>query len=298
MARRRRLLLTGATGFIGGALLPRLAERYEVIALGRHTPAATGYVDWLDADLRAPLPLGRLPKRLDAVVHLASLRTPSPGHGVDELFRVNAAAVAALVDYAGRAGARRFVLGSTGGIHGYRSGPIRETAPAAPFDAYTLSKWHGEQIAQAATAQAVASRRAAPSVAVVRYYFPYGPGQRAGIIRLLMMRIAAGEPILLHRGGRYPRINPVFIDDACALTALAVDSTTALTVNCAGPETATVREIAALIGDATGRPPRFARATGTSVGDMVASGAAARRLLGFTPRVGLRDGIAATISGR
>lgn len=246
-----------------------------------------GAAEWVEADLRRALPLSRLPKRVDAVVHLASLRFPSPDYGTQELFTVNAGAVAALLEYAGEASARRFVLGSTGGVCGYRPRRISESTPPAPFDAYTMSKWQGETIAW---------RQTSIPVAIVRYFFPYGPGQEAGIVTRLLSRIRSGEPVLLHGGGRHPRLNPVFVDDACELTRRALDAGTSMTVNCAGPQVATIRELATLIGALDGTSPRFELSADNGIGDMVASLASARRRLRFVPQVRLRDGLAATIA--
>lgn len=291
--RRPRVLLTGATSFLGRRLLDTCESRYEWIAVARspRPSRASVSVQWIQADLREPLP-ARLPRSVDAVVHLASMRSPAAGHGPEELFAVNAAAVAALCDYARRAGARRFVLGSTGGVYGYRPGRIFETAPAAPFDAYTLSKWHGETIARH---QSCAGHL---SVAIIRYFFPYGPGQSAGVVPVLAGRIASGQPVTLHAGGRHPRLNPVFVDDACELTRRVIDARRPLTINCAGPEVASIRQITAIIADLCGAEPCFEPARGTGVGDMVASIDAARRMLRFTPRVGLRAGLRATIVRR
>ena len=289
MTRQRpSVLLTGGSRFLGRGFLDRWADRYQIIAVGR-TPVA-GASDWIQCDLHEPLPLSRLPRRVDAVVHLASLRTPTPDQGPQALYALNAGAVDALLDYARAAGARRFVLGSTGGVCGYRRRAITETTPPAPFDAYTMSKWHGETIAR--------QQPRGVRVAIVRYFFPYGPGQEAGIIPRLAERIGAGEPVLLHAGGRHPRLNPVYIDDACELTRRALDAAATLTVNCAGPQTATVREMSAIIGGRLDVVPRFAPSPDAVVGDMVASLAAARRALRWTPQVALPEGIAATLPRR
>jgi nucleoside-diphosphate-sugar epimerase len=292
MGARRRVLLTGATRFVGRAFLERWADRYDFVVLARRAApvALRGRAEWVKVDLREPLPLRRLPERVDAVVHLASLRAPSPGHGVEELFTVNAGAVAALFDYAQRAGARRFVLGSTGGVCGYHAAPIRESTAAAPFDAYTLSKWHGETVARH-------YERLGPiRVGIVRYFFPYGPGQESGIVTTLAKRITTGLPVLLHGGGRHPRLNPVFVDDACELTRRVLDAKASMTVNCAGPEVATVAQIATVIGDLCGLAPRFEPARAPGIGDMVARRREALRLLRYSPSTRLRQGLAATFT--
>ena len=287
-----RILITGASRFLGRAFVERFADEYEFIALGRTAlsrPLARR-VSWIKADLRQPLPVRRLPRRLDAIVHLASLRTPSAGHGTEELFAINAGAVAALLDYGRQAGIGCCVLGSTGGVCGYHTRSIAETAKPAPFDAYTLSKWHGETIARQQ------ERDGGVPVAIVRYFFPYGPRQESGIAIRLADRIRSRQPVLLHAAGRHPRINPVFVDDACELTRRAVDARRSLTVNCAGPQTATIRQIATMIGELCGVAPRFAPSPDAAVSDMVGSLAGARRTLGFVPRVDLRSGLAATLN--
>jgi nucleoside-diphosphate-sugar epimerase len=215
---------------------------------------------------------------------------PSADRGVQELFAVNAGAVAALLQYAHLARARRFVLGSTGGVYGYCATRIRENVQPRPFDAYTLSKWHGETIARQA------EQAGGVPVAIIRYFFPYGPRQQEGIINRLARRIVAGDPVMLHANGRHPRLNPVFITDACELTRRALDANMSLTVNCAGPEVATIRQIATIIGELAGIAPRFEPSNNRNIGDMIASNAHARRALRFLPSVGLRDGLTATFT--
>ena len=283
------MLVTGGTGFLGRAFLQRTAGRYRLIALVRDPGAAPSMagVEWIEADLRRSLADVRLPRRIDAVVHLASVREPSAGAGVEELFTVNAGATAALVNYAAGAGARRFVYGSTGGIYGYRQRPIQEAAAAAPFDLYTVSKWHGETIV-------VGERRL--STAIVRYFFPYGPGQRAGIIPRLARTLRDGRPITLYRRGRVPHINPVFVDDAAEITRLALASSTSLVVNCAGPEVVTVKELSGRMASLLGVEPQFVAARDPRVGDMVASLRRCASTLGYTPKVSLDVGLRRTLA--
>src|SRR5262245_4396693 len=191
LRRGAHVLVTGGTGFLGRAFLHCTSGRYRLLALARdpgRAPAIAG-VEWIEADLRRPLVQVHLPQRIDAIVHLASVRVASEDAGPEELFTVNAGATASLVQYAVAAGARRFGYGSTGWVYGYRARRISETMAPEPFDLYTLSKWHGETVV-------VGERRL--STAVVRYFFPYGPGQRAGIIPRLASSLTAGQPITLY----------------------------------------------------------------------------------------------------
>lgn len=287
-SRKPEILVTGATGFLGRAVVERLSDDGRVIAIARdasRAPALRG-VDWIEADLRSPLTRARLPGRIGAVVHLASVRVPSPGAGPEELFAVNAGATAALVEYAIEAGATRFVYGSTGGVCGYRRGAIRESATPAPFDLYTMSKWHGET---------VVARERRLSSAIVRYFFPYGPGQQAGIVPQLASRLRAGSAVTLYRQGRVPHLNPVFVDDAAELTRLAMSSSKTILVNCAGREVVTVKDLARLMAAVIGVSPRFVNGQDPKVGDMVASLGLSARTLKFAPRVPLDVGLQRTL---
>ena len=288
LPRGSQLLVTGGTGFLGRAFLKLLAGRYRVVALAREPDAAPPIegVEWTRGDLCQPLARARLPRRVAAVVHLASLREPADDAGAEQLFTVNTGSTAALLDYAVSAGARRFIYGSTGGVCGYRAGRIRESQTPAPFDMYTLSKWHGET---------VVAREHRLSSVVVRYFFPYGPGQRAGIVPRLANTIASGRPVTLYQRGRVPHINPVFVDDAADLTRRALLASTTLVVNCAGQDIVTVRELSQRVGAILGVRPAFVHGRDPRVGDMVASLSQSARELGFTPGVSLDAGLERTL---
>ncbi|MGE0391983.1 MAG: NAD-dependent epimerase/dehydratase family protein [Vicinamibacterales bacterium] len=287
---RPRLLITGATGFLGAAFLAAYGRQFSCVALGRRRPEVSGCgrIDWIDHDLCEPFHRARLPRRADYVLHLASARLPSPGSGVDELYAVNTSATAALAAWAAGAGVRQFVLGSTGGIYGYRPGRIRETHRARPFDDYTMSKWQGE----------LAALFHAPGrVSIVRYFFPYGPGQASGFVPRLVAAVASGTPVTLHARGRHPRLNPVFVDDAIDLTRRALVAGRGAIVNCAGPEAVRVPALAEAIGRLVGSAPTFADGTNPAVGDMVADMSRARQLLRFRPGTGIEAGLARTLAG-
>src|SRR4051794_14752319 len=120
---RRRVLVTGATGYVGRRLVPALiAAGHEVRALARD-PAATTLPAGSEAvqgDLTDPASLARAVEGVDVVVHLAAVtadRKPPPG-GYDA---VNAVGTEALASAAAGAGVRAFV--QLGGIDTGRGTP-------------------------------------------------------------------------------------------------------------------------------------------------------------------------------
>src|SRR4051794_36837058 len=109
---RMRMVVTGATGFLGGHLLPRLVERGDVFAVHRAKtpPARIEGVSWIETDL-ARDSLDALPDRVDAILHLAHSRhyRELPDQ-IRDVFDVNVGATIRLLEYGRRAGCGVFVL--------------------------------------------------------------------------------------------------------------------------------------------------------------------------------------------
>lgn len=128
-----RILVTGATGTVGRALLP-LLEGHELFPLSRHAR--------ISADLRT-LTLDQLPPALDAVIHLAAdLRYVGPW---SELAATNVRATERLLGFCEQLGVKRFVYASSIEALGPTSVPLGEDAPCRPASAYGRSKLLAEQ---------------------------------------------------------------------------------------------------------------------------------------------------------
>jgi nucleoside-diphosphate-sugar epimerase/lipopolysaccharide/colanic/teichoic acid biosynthesis glycosyltransferase len=184
-----RILVTGASGFIGSALVRRLAGRegLQVIAMGRSTPHGlpedvvplqTG--DFLH--LRSnPLP----PWKPDVCIHLAA-RVDAPPRGRENnegsFHLTNTVATVRLARWAAEAGVRRFIFISSAKVHGETSRPgrpFREDDPAAPEDAYARSKWDAERALEEI------SRETGMELVVIRPPLVYGPGVKGNFARLM-----------------------------------------------------------------------------------------------------------------
>jgi UDP-glucose 4-epimerase len=280
-----RLLVTGATGFVGRHLIAALADRHEIAAIARRTPAgADDRVRWIEQDLAAGLDREALPGAVDAVVHLAqSKRYREFPDGAQDIFAVNIASTFALLEYARLAGASHFVFTSSGGVYGYGDDPLAESHPVSPIDFYLRSKYAAELL--------VANYQSLLTTVVLRLFFVYGAGQRQMLIPTLAARVTGGEPVVV-RGDPGVRINPVHVDDAVRVFEPALALERSGVYNVAGPEAVTLTELVEALGRAAGREPSVSHdMSSPPTGDLVADTALMREVLGVEPRVSLADGL-------
>ncbi|WP_282695325.1 NAD-dependent epimerase/dehydratase family protein [Streptomyces sp. CC208A] len=193
-----RILVTGATGFIGGRvaaaaathpdldhvrLLVRRADATDPARTeGTSSDRAGGpVVETVVGDLRDPEALRRATDGVDAVVHCASAIG-----GDEELLRtVNEEGTRDLVGAAVRAGARRIVTLSTASVHG--RGPFRAAGPdglpLAPVSATSRTRAAGERYVLEAGGT------------VLRPHLVYGTGDRQVVPGLLLLLSALPGPL-------------------------------------------------------------------------------------------------------
>lgn len=282
------VLLTGGGGFLGAVLLPRLAARGEVVALHRPDaePPQVDGVRWVAQDLAEPL-WSELPERIEAVIHLAqSRRYREFPDGAVDVFEVNAGAAVRLLDYCRRARGASFTYASSGAVYASGPEPVKEDDAPQPSNFYAASKLAGEQAGE--------QFRGILHAHALRFFFIYGPGQRNMFIPGLLGRVRAGEDVTL-AGPDGIRVNPVYVDDAADAVIATLDLAQSQTINVAGPDVVSVREIAELGGRLLERAPTFA--VGDPQADLVASIERQSEIVG-APRIGFEEGLRRTVEAR
>ncbi|MFI0977766.1 NAD-dependent epimerase/dehydratase family protein [Streptomyces sp. NPDC021093] len=157
--RAERIVLTGATGYIGSAVLRELAGRHRgaggtaphLTAVARRPPVDEGLADtWSTADLSRPDTLRGLCEGADTLLHLACALGPDTA----TCTAVNVRGTAALMREARRAGVRRIVHLSTAAVYGpgpHDGADVAELVPA-PASPASCTRLAGEQHALAAGA--------------------------------------------------------------------------------------------------------------------------------------------------
>lgn len=187
----RKILVTGATGFVGSALCERLLADGNVVRAAVRTGDSVAYLpSGVDA-----VPVGSigadtdwskaLTPDIDSVVHLAARVHVMADNAVDplaEFRKVNVEGTERLARMAAKAGVRRLIYLSTIKVNGEgKPEPYREEDGPAPAEPYATSKWEAE----------VALKRVAAEtgleVAIIRPPLVYGPGVKANFHSLLEM---------------------------------------------------------------------------------------------------------------
>jgi UDP-glucose 4-epimerase len=246
-----RIILTGATGFIGRRVTSLLLERgYQVICLLRRQSATPPGTTSLAVDLIQPATLEALPAG-DAVIHLAqSSRYREFPDSADDIFAVNTVATARLLNLAVRNGTRVFVLASTGNVYA-GSGPWTESATLGPSGFYGASKVAAEALLPA---YAPYFRTCA-----LRLFTPYGPGQRDRLVPSLIARLRERRPISLDGNGGGLGLSVAYVDDVASTFRAAVEHAWEGIYNVASPAPTCIAELANTIGSILGVTPRFER---------------------------------------
>jgi nucleoside-diphosphate-sugar epimerase len=249
-----KILLTGASGCVGRALLPELVTAgHEIVSISR-TGASEPGVETVPLDLAAGFDAARLPANIDAVLHVAqSRRYREFPDGAPEVFQINTAATHKLVDYALRAGAKSFLYASTGSVYLPSHDPSGEDAPTSAAGFYPASKLAAEAI--------LAPYAAKLPVGILRLFYIYGPGQHKMLVDGLADRIRSGTPVTLQGDGGI-RIAPTASADVARVFRQAAEQQWAGTWNVASPNVTTLRELANAIGEAVGKPAQFEQVDG------------------------------------
>ncbi len=247
-----RILLTGATGFVGGHLLAQLPQGWTAYALARNPEQLPDGAHAIEADLDGTDWVDRLPDRIDAVIHCSQSRDyrdfPAKAPSV---FRVNTASTARLLDYAQRSGARHFCLFSTGSVYEpFADQPLLESSAVEPSSINATTKLAAEMLCQ--------SYRTAFSVTVLRVFFPYGPGQTDRIVPMLIDRVRSGQAVDL-AGEEGMVFTPTYVADLAKIAVASVENGWHGTFNVAGTELCSVKSATELIASLLGRPAKFNR---------------------------------------
>lgn len=235
----------------------------------------------------------------DAICHLASTTFPATSYAAPAReFTGNVLPTVALLEAMRRAGKGRILFLSSGGaIYGIpKAIPIDEGHPTDPISPYGIGKLTIEK-----TLGFYAAVHGFRPVSI-RPANPYGPDQgrvgQVGAVWTFLQMIREGRTATLYGDGSVVR-DFVHVSDLCALMLSALEQDAVGVFNCGGGTGTSLRELIEELERATGKSlaieRRPARAFDPPV--ILLDIAKARRELGWSPRIGLADGVAGLIDG-
>ncbi len=230
------IVVTGATGFIGSALVSRLtADGQRVRLFVRRPPpaGATGTLEVVAGDLLSPGSLRAGVAGADAVVHLGAA-TSAGALDPALAFRVNVGGATALIQACRAGGCRRVIVLSTQHVYLSRCGTYGRTKRIAD------ALFSGSGL----------------DVTIFRPSLVYGPGSRGVFVKLA--RLVRRLPVIPVVGPGRWHLRPVYLDDLADLIveALRRPDVAGRTYDVGGPERLTYNDFLTAICGALGRPCR------------------------------------------
>jgi nucleoside-diphosphate-sugar epimerase len=210
----KKILITGATGYIGGVLAKRLlALGHEIVAPARKLPVKASHnhgIQWFKADLHDTRVLNQAMNGVEEVYHIAAYARPW-AKDPSTFHRINVEGTENILNAAEANGVRRVVFTSTAGVFGPSKDqlPVDESSTPwkQPYTEYDRSKIAAEVIARKRAARG-------QEVVIVNPSRVYGPGDPATIN-------AVNKMIRLYLQGRFRFLpgdgsglgNYVYVDD-------------------------------------------------------------------------------------
>ena len=299
----RRVLVTGAAGFVGSRLTVRLAgDGADVAAFDRQAGSFPGGVRFRRGDLRDRMALDDATEGAEVVFHLAAANghRESMERPLDDFGDNVMGTIALLAAVAKRAPGARVVFASTRQLYGPAERlPAAESHRIAPPDVHSVHKETAEHLVRHAAAERGAG------FAILRLTNTYGPGQplagpAAGLAGHVLGEALAGREITILGDPELLRDFNHVDDVADALLLAGRPEAPSGTWNL-GASPVSAGHFAKAIFRALGEEPRVRSGAlppglgAIAIGDFHSDWSAIRRDLGWEPRRGLAAGLAETV---
>ena len=282
----RLVLVTGASGFVGQALLPVLRQAFP------HAEIRDAGLDITDS---AAVGAGIAASRPDALVHLAAIAAPGDARAdPDKAWRVNlngSLNVGRAIMAEAPECTMLFVSSADAYGASFRGGPVGETAPLAPLSTYGATKAAADLALGAMAADGLRVIRARP-------FNHTGPGQTDAFVvpafARQVARIKAGlqEPVM-EVGALHPLRDFLDVRDVCAAYAAILERADTLAagtiVNIASGRTERIGDILQALLDRAGVQAEIrtqpTRLRATDIAEVCGDASLAHEILGWRPSI-------------
>jgi UDP-glucose 4-epimerase len=299
-----QVLVTGAAGFLGAALANTLAAQgHQVIGLDNMSTSSPNElspnIHFTRGDINDRPKLWTLLQDVDCVYHLAArVLVPESVLYPSEYNLVNTGGTVNLMEAVRDAGVRRVVFISSGAIYGNQeTQPLTEEALPNPKSPYAVSKLAAEYyvrtIGQLAGIESVC----------LRVFNAYGPGQQippsyTPVIPSFLKQALQRGTIVVHGAGSQTR-DYVYVDDVvqAMITAGMAPDIDGEIINVGSGIETSILDLVTLVSQLADFEPEviYNPRRGSGPTRMCACLKKAERLLGYQPRISLREGLQRTI---
>ena len=302
-------LVTGGAGFIGSSIAEALLAKGEKVRIlddfstGRRSniESLKGNVELVEGSIVDPAIVARVMDGVEIVFHEAAI--PSVARSVDDpatSIRVGVDGTTNVLLAARHAKVRRVVFAASSSAYGDTPTlPKVETMKPAPLSPYAISKLTAEQL------MTVFASLYGMETVSLRYFNVFGPRQdptsqyAAVIPNFIKAALGKTRPVVFGDGEQTRDF--CFIDNTVEANLLAASTPNRLSgevVNIACGERISLNKLLEYIGDEAGAPlaPIYEPTRPGDVRDSLASIEAAHKLLGYTPRIKVREGLAKTFA--
>lgn len=240
----KHILVTGYNGLIGDALVEQLQDKtlFQLYGISR---SVNTKVSNFVLDLSTNWSDDILPKKIDVVIHLAqSEKFRDFPESANEVFQVNTLSTLKLLEYARKAGAKKFIYASSGGVYGNSDIGFNEESPLQPnkdLGFYLTTKFSSELL--------VGNYTSFFDINILRFFFVFGKKQKKNMLIPRLIEAVKNENSIKLQGEEGIKINPVYVDDAAKAIIEIMKKEGSFNVNIGGTEILSIKCIGEIIGN-------------------------------------------------
>lgn len=305
-----KVLVTGASGFIGSHVVEDLLERgYDVRVFLRYN--STGYIGNLSklpsdllrevemywGDIRDYTSVLRATRGVDAVLHLAAqISVPYSFQNPIDFAMNNVVGTTNVLKASLDAGVGKFVHVSTSEVFGGSDAPLSEDSPRLPRSPYAASKVGADAMVKSF------HYSYGLNTLIVRPFNTYGPRQSLrALIPWIILQALRGDVVRL--GNLKPRRDFTYVKDTARalVLALARDTEGGDEINLGVGRSYSVLDVVEVVGKVLGKELKVVQDKGLirpskmEVFNLISDNRKAREVLGWEPEIDLEEGIRRTV---
>ncbi len=302
-----KYLVTGGAGFIGSSIAEALVRRGDSVRIIDNLSAGkldnmstfASDVEFVQGDVADPDAVTQVMKGIDIVFHQAALA--SVPLSVEKPFEVNRACVDGtlnILDKARRADVRRVIYAGSSSCYGDQPfSANRETDAIQPLSPYAVAKLGGEQYCRAFF------ETFGLETVTLRYFNVFGPKQDpesvySAVIPIFISKILSGQRPTIYGDGHQSR-DFTYIENVVLGNLLAAEHPAAAgkCFNMANGRSTTLNQLMSGLNAALGTDvqPIYEASRPGDIRDSMADISLANRTLGYSPLVGLEEGLKKSI---